>query len=64
LEFDLQILNEHLDRVLVIVGEGHDDVCVFHCWLDEVIVCWLYETIVLNQHVMDIATALCNVTLN
>lgn len=64
LEFDLQILNEHLDCVLIIVSEGYDDVGVFHCWLDEVIIRWLYKAIVLNQHVVDFSTALRNVSFN
>lgn len=37
---------------------------MFHCWLDEVIVCWLDMLAVLQQHIHNCPTSLFDVALN
>ena len=62
--FDLEILNEHVDRVVILLAEGNDEVGVLHGRLDEVVVGGLYKSVVLGQYVDHCATALGNVSLN
>ena len=62
--FDLEVLDEHIDCVVILLAEGDDEVGVLHSRLDEVVVCRLYKSVVLGQYVDHGATALSNVSLN
>jgi len=62
--FDLEVLNEHVDGIIVVGAEGHDDVSVFHGRLNEVIVGGLDEAVVLGEHVHHSPSTFSNVSRN
>ena len=62
--FYLEVLNEHVDCVVVFLAEGNDEIGVLHGRLDKVIVSRLHKSIVLGQHVNYRASAVGNVSLN
>ena len=64
LHFDLQVLHKHADRILIRVTKRNNYIGVFHGRLDEVVVCWLNEAVVLHEYVDDGATAIGDVSLN
>jgi hypothetical protein len=61
---DHEVLNEHVDSVVVFSVKGDDNVSVLHSGLDEVIVGWLNEAIVLGEHVDHSAATISDVSLN
>ena len=62
--FYLEILNEHIDCVVILLAEGYDEVGVLHSRLDEVVICRLHKSVVLGQYIDHGATTLSNVSLN
>ena len=62
--FDLEILNEHVDSVVIFLAERNNEIGMFHGGLDEVIVSWLHESIVLRQYINYRASSLSDVSLN
>ena len=61
---DFEVLDEHIDGIVVLCAERNDQVGVFHGWLDEVVVGGFDEAIVLGENVDDSTSALCNISLN
>ena len=62
--FDFEVLNEHVDCVVVFLAERNDEIGVLHGRLDKVIVSRLHKSIVLGQYVNYRASALCDVSFN
>ena len=61
---DFEVLDQHIDGIVVSCAERDNQVGVFHSWLDEVVVGGFDEAIVLGENIDDSASTLCNISLN
>jgi len=50
LQLRTQVLNYEVDGCCVVTAEGDYDVCVLHGWLDILIIRFLNESVVLEEH--------------
>ena len=60
----MEVLDEHLNSLIVLRTEGNNNIGVLHRRLDKIIIGWLDEAVVLGKHINDCATSVSDVSLN